>query len=267
MSRQFPRTAVALAVLASGLPTTWSAPLSVARQSPGTRSARRAALPSGLSARVDFDAAPGTGVTAGPDDGPLVRLDCGAGLRGPFAGPRPRPQPGRGEYRGADPSIAFPAEAEIGRFHRRTAPAAVGDRRIELVVGAARPEIAEPASGVSAVSSIPADPGPSGSASAATAVITAPAAPTGPVVPTPSITATVSPAPAPAPAPAIGFGALPTAVAAVESAPSPVGAVGTAGRPGGAGRRGGLAGVLLVLTGLGLITRRVFARRAGVPRR
>ncbi|MFD0411176.1 Ig-like domain-containing protein [Kitasatospora sp. NPDC127116] len=69
MSRQFSLTAAALAVLATGLLTTWNAPLSVARQSPDTWSAEhRAVLPSGLSVRFDLDAAPGTGVTAAPGE-------------------------------------------------------------------------------------------------------------------------------------------------------------------------------------------------------
>ncbi|MFD8083912.1 hypothetical protein ACFV4F_19690, partial [Kitasatospora sp. NPDC059722] len=39
----------------------------------------------------------------------------------------PKLQPGRGEYRGADPSLGFPAEAAIGRYYRLTVPVAVGD--------------------------------------------------------------------------------------------------------------------------------------------
>ncbi|MET8539231.1 Ig-like domain-containing protein [Kitasatospora sp. NPDC004799] len=70
--------------------------------------------------------------TEAAGDGPLVRLDHGAGLRSPFAGPQPRLQPGRGEYQGADPSIAFPAEAAIGRYYRLTVPVAVGDQPATL---------------------------------------------------------------------------------------------------------------------------------------
>ncbi|MFF2746494.1 Ig-like domain-containing protein [Kitasatospora sp. NPDC058048] len=163
----------------------------------------------------------------------------------------------------------------------------------------ARPVTAGPVT----ASSVAAKSRPSASVPAAATVTTASVASTGPVAPIPLPTATVSPAPPPAPAPADGVGALPAAVAAVQSAPSPAGSAGTAagvadsagaaaepvastrdaarplaappaeasqgasGPPGEAGRRGGLAGVLLVLTGLGLITRRVFARRAGAPRR
>ncbi len=53
--------------------------------------------------------------------------------------------------------------------------------------------------------------------------------------------------------------ARPPAAPPVEAAPS--------GRSEEAGWRGGLAGVLLVLTGIGLITRRVFARGPGARRR
>ncbi|MEU9042597.1 MULTISPECIES: Ig-like domain-containing protein [unclassified Kitasatospora] len=67
------------------------------------------------------------------DDEPLVRLDHGASLRSPFAGPPPpKLQPGRGEYRGADPSISFPDEAAIGRYYRLTVPVAVGDQPATL---------------------------------------------------------------------------------------------------------------------------------------
>ncbi|MEU8921236.1 Ig-like domain-containing protein [Kitasatospora sp. NPDC048545] len=65
-------------------------------------------------------------------DEPLVRLDHGASLRSPFAGPPPRLQPGRGEYPGADPSISFPAEAAIGRYYRLTVLVEVGDQPATL---------------------------------------------------------------------------------------------------------------------------------------
>ncbi|WP_037971976.1 Ig-like domain-containing protein [Streptomyces sp. NRRL WC-3742] len=65
MSRQFPRTAAALAVLTAGLLTGWNAPLSVAEQSPDTWSGEhRAVLPSGLSVQLEFAASPGVGITA-----------------------------------------------------------------------------------------------------------------------------------------------------------------------------------------------------------
>ncbi|MFJ2862653.1 Ig-like domain-containing protein [Kitasatospora sp. NPDC087314] len=65
MSRQFPRTAAALAVLAAGLLTGGNAPLSVAQQSPDAWSGEhRAVLPSGLSVQLEFTASPGAGVTA-----------------------------------------------------------------------------------------------------------------------------------------------------------------------------------------------------------
>ncbi|MFJ9445834.1 hypothetical protein ACIRRH_28835 [Kitasatospora sp. NPDC101235] len=222
MSRPFPRTAVALAVLASGLLTTWNAPRSVAR-SPGTRSAERgesadrsaagrhAARHAGgmrpvYTGTVDeeFGTAPHVvsdlflGADAAgpartgrnrsaeaPDDGPLVRLDHGAGLRGPSAGLWPRPRPGSG----SGPSVA----SVLGL--------------VSIVVPPA---------------------GAAGSAESAE----------------------------------------PTGHAARPPAPPPTEAVqGAAGRAGEAGRRDGLAGVLLVLTGLELITRRVFDRRAGASRR
>ncbi|MFH8380194.1 GEVED domain-containing protein [Kitasatospora sp. NPDC018058] len=67
MSRQFPRTAAALAVLAAGLLTGLNAPLSVARQFPDAWSGEhRAVLPSGLSVQFDFSASPGVSVTAEP---------------------------------------------------------------------------------------------------------------------------------------------------------------------------------------------------------
>ncbi|MEU8512540.1 Ig-like domain-containing protein [Kitasatospora sp. NPDC048722] len=44
----------------------------------------------------------------------------------------PKLQPGRGEYQGADPSLAFPAEAAIGRYYRLTVPVAVGDQPATL---------------------------------------------------------------------------------------------------------------------------------------
>ncbi|MFD8704435.1 Ig-like domain-containing protein [Kitasatospora sp. NPDC059648] len=67
MSRRFPRTATALAVLTVGALTGWNAPLSVARQSPDAWSGEhRAVLPSRLTVQLDFTAAPGTGVSAEP---------------------------------------------------------------------------------------------------------------------------------------------------------------------------------------------------------
>ncbi|MFJ8625865.1 Ig-like domain-containing protein [Kitasatospora sp. NPDC093550] len=66
MSRQFPRTAAALAVLTAGLLTGWNVPLAVAQQTPDTWSGEhRAVLPSGLSVQLDFEASPGVRVTAG----------------------------------------------------------------------------------------------------------------------------------------------------------------------------------------------------------
>ncbi|MFG2912638.1 hypothetical protein ACGF0D_07045 [Kitasatospora sp. NPDC048298] len=102
---------------------------------------------------------------------------------------------------------------------------------------------------------------------------TSPTVSTRPAVPAPSATATVSPPPTPAltaaptRTPAIGLGASPVVAAARPPAAPVVAAQGWSGRPTADGWRGGLAGVLLVLTGLGLITRRVFARRNGAPRR
>ncbi|WP_416873747.1 Ig-like domain-containing protein [Kitasatospora sp. SC0581] len=122
MSRQFPRTAVALAVLASGLLTAWNVPLAAALQSPDTRSAEhRAVPPSGLPARVDLDAAPqeyGIATHVASD------LLLGAGATAPA-------RTGRS---GADVSIAlpFPTEAAIGRYYRLTVPVAVGDRPATL---------------------------------------------------------------------------------------------------------------------------------------
>ncbi|MFI2607850.1 Ig-like domain-containing protein [Kitasatospora sp. NPDC018619] len=75
----------------------------------------------------------GGGRSAGaPGSGPAVRPDGGAAPRSPFAGPRTRLQPGRGEYQGADPSLVFPAEAAIGRYYRLTVPVAVGDQPATL---------------------------------------------------------------------------------------------------------------------------------------
>ncbi|MER7751034.1 Ig-like domain-containing protein [Kitasatospora sp. NPDC097643] len=66
-------------------------------------------------------------------DGPLVRLDRGAGRRSVFASPvPPKLQPGRGEYQGADPSVSYPAEAAIGRYYRLTVPVAVDDQPATL---------------------------------------------------------------------------------------------------------------------------------------
>ncbi|MFF2141191.1 Ig-like domain-containing protein [Kitasatospora sp. NPDC058190] len=76
--------------------------------------------------------------SAATDDEPLVRLDHGTARRAnPFAGPYAAPppperQPGRGEYRGADPSIGFPAEAAIGHYYRVTVPVAVSDQPATL---------------------------------------------------------------------------------------------------------------------------------------
>ncbi|MFE5580257.1 Ig-like domain-containing protein [Kitasatospora sp. NPDC056531] len=75
---------------------------------------------------------------AATDDGPLVQLDHGAARHAnPFASPYAAPppperQPGRGEYRGADPSIGFPAEAAIGHYYRVTVPVAVSDQPATL---------------------------------------------------------------------------------------------------------------------------------------
>ncbi|MFJ9839182.1 Ig-like domain-containing protein [Kitasatospora sp. NPDC101155] len=76
--------------------------------------------------------------SATTDDEPLVQLDHGAARRAnPFAGPYAAPppperQPGRGEYRGVDPSIGFPAEAAIGHYYRVTVPVAVSDQPATL---------------------------------------------------------------------------------------------------------------------------------------
>ncbi|MFJ9772706.1 Ig-like domain-containing protein [Kitasatospora sp. NPDC101157] len=67
MSRRFPRTAAALAVLTAGALTGWNAPHAVAEQSPDAWSGEhRAVLPSGLAVQLDFTAAPGAGVSAEP---------------------------------------------------------------------------------------------------------------------------------------------------------------------------------------------------------
>ncbi|MFB7472859.1 Ig-like domain-containing protein [Kitasatospora sp. NPDC056184] len=67
MNRQFP--AAAAAALAAGLLIGWNPPLSAARQAPATWTAeRRAVFPSGLSAQLDFSAAPGVTVTGGPGE-------------------------------------------------------------------------------------------------------------------------------------------------------------------------------------------------------
>ncbi|MFJ6617398.1 Ig-like domain-containing protein [Kitasatospora sp. NPDC091335] len=151
-------------------------------------------------------------------------------------------------------------------------------------------------SGPSAKPSGPAKATPSAAAPVTSATSSASAAVAGlpasarPVVPTPSTVASASPLRAP------GLAASPTAVAAVKSAPSAAGPAdptgsdepaggasrppaappaapstepgqGASGRPAQSGWRGGLAGVLLVLTGLGLITRRVFSHRTGASRR
>ncbi|MER7766021.1 Ig-like domain-containing protein [Kitasatospora sp. NPDC096140] len=74
---------------------------------------------------------PGSGEAV--DDEPMVRLDHGASLLSPFAGPLPpKLQPGRSEYHGADPSIGFPTEAAIGRYYRLTVPVEVGDQPATL---------------------------------------------------------------------------------------------------------------------------------------
>ncbi|MFG3225207.1 Ig-like domain-containing protein [Kitasatospora sp. NPDC048194] len=83
------------------------------------------------------DRAPGRTAAPAAEDGPLVQLDHGAARRAtPFAspyGPPPaKPQPGRGEYQGPDPSIGFPAEAAIGHYYRVTVPVAVGDQPATL---------------------------------------------------------------------------------------------------------------------------------------
>ncbi|MFC9325193.1 Ig-like domain-containing protein [Kitasatospora sp. NPDC057015] len=71
-------------------------------------------------------------VAAGPvagsaDPGPLVELDHGAGRRSVFADRTPpRPEPGRGEYQGADPAVRYPAEASIGRYYRLSVPVSAG---------------------------------------------------------------------------------------------------------------------------------------------
>ncbi|MBV6703274.1 hypothetical protein KV557_40385 [Kitasatospora aureofaciens] len=69
MSRQFPRTAAALAALAAGLLIGWYPPPSAAQQSPDTWTGEhRAVLPSGLTVRLDLAASPGFGVTAEAGD-------------------------------------------------------------------------------------------------------------------------------------------------------------------------------------------------------
>ncbi|MET8622235.1 Ig-like domain-containing protein [Kitasatospora sp. NPDC004669] len=79
----------------------------------------------------------GRTATTATDGGPMVQLDHGAARRanpfaGPYAGPPPKLQPGRGEYQGADPSIDFPTEAAIGHYYRVTVPVAVSDQPATL---------------------------------------------------------------------------------------------------------------------------------------
>ncbi|MFI6848423.1 Ig-like domain-containing protein [Kitasatospora sp. NPDC050467] len=93
--------------------------------------------------------------------------------------------------------------------------------------------------------------------------------------PSPSATAAAAPAVAPWTAEAVSPGQVSAETSRAPAAPpdqQPVGAAAEASqaasdRPRSDGWRGGLAGVLLLLTGVGLITRRVFARGPGAWRR
>ncbi|MFJ5230425.1 Ig-like domain-containing protein [Kitasatospora sp. NPDC088391] len=58
---------------------------------------------------------------------PSVELDGGEGRRSPWASPPPPLlQPGRAEYQGADPTLAFPNEAAVGRSYHLDVPVAAG---------------------------------------------------------------------------------------------------------------------------------------------
>ncbi|MFJ1705462.1 Ig-like domain-containing protein [Kitasatospora sp. NPDC088346] len=61
-------------------------------------------------------------------DRPAVELDRGAGVRSAWASSPapPQYQPGRSEYPGADPTLAFPAEAAVGRYYGLTVPVGPG---------------------------------------------------------------------------------------------------------------------------------------------
>ncbi|MGW2249318.1 hypothetical protein ACWCXH_03820 [Kitasatospora sp. NPDC001660] len=81
MSRQFPRTAAALAALTAGLLIAWSPP-SAAQQSPDTWSAEhRAVLPAGLSVQFGLATFPGFDATAEPADR-AVTADVRPRIRG-----------------------------------------------------------------------------------------------------------------------------------------------------------------------------------------
>ncbi|WP_354641431.1 Ig-like domain-containing protein [Kitasatospora camelliae] len=72
-------------------------------------------------------AAPSPAAPPGTGDRPLVAVDGGATPRSPWANPGPsRLQPGRSGYRGADPTLAFPAEAAIGRYYGLDVPVSAG---------------------------------------------------------------------------------------------------------------------------------------------
>lgn len=58
---------------------------------------------------------------------PLVELEPG-GLRSVWANPAPpRTDPGRGEYRGADPTLVFPADTAVGGGYGLDVPVSTGD--------------------------------------------------------------------------------------------------------------------------------------------
>ncbi|MQS13316.1 hypothetical protein F7Q99_13765 [Streptomyces kaniharaensis] len=69
MRRQVPRTAAAVAALATGLIIGWNPPPSAAQQSPDAwTGGHRAVMPSGLSVQLDFAASSGFGAAAEPGD-------------------------------------------------------------------------------------------------------------------------------------------------------------------------------------------------------
>ncbi|MGW3074985.1 hypothetical protein [Kitasatospora sp. NPDC001132] len=315
MSRQFPRTAVALAVLASGPLTAWNAPLAAALRHPDAwPSAEAPDVPAltvptitvpadtddpglrltgtgeagGIVSVVDQDSGDDLCITGVPADGrwsclPVEDLADGPHLLTPFAvdvagGRTPGPP---GELVVATglperPVLTSPAPGEFVRVRGATGgatPTSSPSVAVASSPAASRP--AEPSPGATGSAVATSSPSVAAVPAVAPSRATSPTVSTRPAVPAPSATATVSPTPTPARAPAIGLGASPVPAAVVEpgepaarpSAAPVVAAQGWSGRPGADGWRGGLAGVLLVLTGLGLITRRVFAHRNGAPRR
>ncbi|MFG3051303.1 Ig-like domain-containing protein [Kitasatospora sp. NPDC048239] len=163
--------------------------------------------------------------------------------------------PGRPAVPGSSVSPSVPGSPGVSVSPSVSAPAGVSGSSVSPSVSAPAGGAASPSGGLSAAPSPSPSPALSVSpspvaASAAAGPVSAAPAPVGPVSGDPEVQ--------PAAESSRALAAPPGGAVAAETA---------ADRPGSGGWRGALAGFLLLLTGIGLITRRVFARGPGARRR